>query len=447
MRIDVNGAVLLFSLAISLGAGIISGLVPALKTIRVNLNEILKEGAKGSAGSHRRLHNSLVVMEVALSLLLLVGAGLMVRTFLRLQNVEIGFEPRNLLTFDVVAYREGALEGKMTGLSQFFGNATQKLETLPGVEAVGGTQFLPFLYPSVDRSLFTLKTDSRAVENAPTYTFSVTPGYFKAMGIPLLQGRIFSAEDTRAAPRVIIVGEKAARLLWPGQNPIGQQLRFGTAGTTNLPANTVVGVVGNVKTRATDEGDAFDLYRPYTQANVQSMSLVVRTKADLQGMMRTIPGAIWSVDRDAATTGIQRMEEVISRSIWQRRLSGLLFSVFSTLSLLLVAVGVYSVMAYAISQRTREIGIRMALGAQTGAVLWMVIGQGLKLVMVGILIGVIGAFALRRTVAGLLYGVTATDPLTFGGVVLLLACVTLLACWLPARKAAKTDPMVALREE
>jgi putative ABC transport system permease protein len=448
MRIDVNGAVLLFSLAVSLGAGIISGLVPALKTIRVNLNDILKEGAKGSADrSHRRLHNSLVVVEVAISLLLLVGAGLMVRTFLRLQNVEIGFEPRNLLTFDTVTYREGALEERMTALSRYFEDAAQKLETLPGVEAVGGTQFLPFLYPSIDRTLFTLTTDGRAVENAPTHTFSVTPGYFKAMGIPLLQGRTFSAEDSRTAPRVIIVGERTAQLLWPGQNPIGRQLRFGTAGATNLPANTVVGVVGNVRTRATDEGNTFDLYRPHTQANVQSMSLVIRTKADLQGLARTIPDAVWSVDRSAATTRVRRLEEVIGNSLWQRRLSGMLFGVFSALSLLLVAVGIYSVMAYAVSQRTREIGIRMALGAQTGAVLRLVIGQGLKLVMAGILIGVIGAFALRRAIAGLLYGVTANDPLTFVGVALLLACVALLACWLPARRAAKTDPMVALREE
>jgi putative ABC transport system permease protein len=447
MRIDVNGAVLLFSLAVSLGAGIISGLVPALKTTRVNLNEILKEGAKGSADrSHRRLHNSLVVAEVALSLLLLVGAGLMVRTFLRLQNVEIGFEPRGLVTFDVVTYREGPPEEQMTALSQFFGDVAQKLETLPGVEAAGANVFLPFLYPLIDRSLFTLTADGRALENAPTHVFSVTPGYFKAMGIPLTQGRTFSAEDSRAAPRVIIVGERTARLLWPGQNPIGQHLRFGSAGAANLPAYTVVGVVGNVRTRSTDDGDNFDLYRPHTQASVRSMSMVIRIKADLQGLARAIPDAVWSVDRDAATTGIQRMDEVIARSLWQRRLSGMLFGVFSALSLLLVAVGIYSVMAYAVSQRTREIGIRMALGAQTGAVLRLVIGQGLKVVMAGILIGVIGAFALRRAIAGLLYGVTANDPLTFGVVTLLLACVALLACWLPARRAAKTDPMVALRE-
>jgi ABC-type antimicrobial peptide transport system permease subunit len=177
------------------------------------------------------------------------------------------------------------------------------------------------------------------------------------------------------------------------------------------------------------------------------MSMVIRAKADLQGLMRAIPDVVWSVDRSAATTGIRRMEEVIGNSLWQRRLSGMLFGVFSALSLLLVAVGIYSVMAYAVSQRTREIGIRMALGAQSGAVLRLVIGQGLKLVAAGILIGVIGAFALRRVIAGLLYGVTATDPLTFVGVALLLSCVALLACWLLARRAATTDPMMALRDE
>lgn len=451
MKIEVDTSVLAFNLAITLLTGLIFGLVPALQMSKADVHLALKEGARGSHGGERtrRIRDALVISEVALSLMLLIGAGLMMQSFLRLQSVESGLDTRNLLTAQAVKFVPNtANEEAERVYAGSYRRIIDRLAELPGVAAVSGGNDFPYLNKPERRGMGEIairgQNEREARQNVPLQGASVSPGYFKTLGVPILSGRDFTEADDFKAPKVCLVSQAAAESLWPGSEAIGQQIRWGI-----LPDNwcRVIGIVGNTKWSATESDTGYELYSSYRQYPGAGWHFFLRAQGDPHSLDAAVRRTIQETDPDMAVVRIRTMDEVVNEALWQRRLWGALFAVFACVALLLASVGIYGVMSYLVSQRTREIGIRLAVGAQRGDVLRLVIGQGLKLVMAGMLIGVIGAFALRRVIAGFLYGVTATDPLTIGGVSALLALIGLLACFIPARRAAKTDPLVALREE
>jgi putative ABC transport system permease protein len=449
MQIEVDAPVLLFSLSVAVATSLIFGSVPSLVASRVDLNDALKEGAKGSGGGSR-LRGALVVAEVALCLMLLVGAGLMMQSFIRLHRVDTGFSTENLLVARVTNFRPGTRAEKAAALSQFHERVLARLGELPGVVSAGATNSLPFASVQNERSKVDLKVKGRADEEikhtAALAGADVSNDYFEAMRIPLKRGRLFDSRDTIDSQMVLVVNERAAEALWPDRDPIGQQLLWGAL-TSENPYCTVVGVVGNVKHQAAEGDNGIELYYPYTQYPVTNVYYVIRTQGNPLSLAEAVRQVINDTDKNAAIVFMKMMDEIINDSLWQRRLWGVMFAIFALLALILAAIGIYGVLSYSISQRTREIGIRMALGARMSDVSRMVIGQGLRLVIIGVFIGLLGSLALTRVVASLLFGVSATDPLTFAGVALLLALVALVACFIPARRAAKTDPVIALRAE
>jgi putative ABC transport system permease protein len=450
MRIDVNPMVLGFALAASLLTGILFGLAPAVAAARTDLQPLLKEGARGSSSRGSRLRGALVVAEVALSVLLLVGAALMMQTFLRLQRIEPGFAPERILVARVTKFQPGRRAERSVALSGFHEQVLTRLRALPGVISAGGANGLPYMGTQAERGKTDLFVRGQTAEET-RYTAAlagqdVSPGYLEAMRIPLLRGRYFDQRDTTSSPMVVIVNERGANTLWPGRDPIGQQVLWGMASADN-PYCTVVGVVGNIHHHSGEEDSGVELYYPYSQYPVSSIFYVVRTRAAPETIAAGARDAIRAVDRNAAIVWMKPMEQIMDESLWQRRLWGTLFLVFAALALVLAAIGIYGVMSYLVSQRTREIGIRVALGAGRGTVISMVLRHGMTLVLVGVTAGTGAAFALARVIRGMLFGVSANDPVTFAAVPLFLAAVALAACYLPARRAASVDPLIALHQE
>jgi putative ABC transport system permease protein len=446
-NIRLDGRVLWFTLGLSLLTGLIFGLAPALQTTHLKLSETLKDGGRAGAGgrSAQRIRGILVVAEVALTLALLVCAGLLVRSFWRLQQVDPGFKTDNLLTLRLTLPRSRYRDGAQA--VAFFEQLQERLAALPGVVSAS---------VATDIMLRKLATSSNfTIENRPQDPSElalelpfdrVLPNYFQTMGIQLLRGRAFTAQDGRDSPRVAIVNETFVKRYFPNDDPIDKRFTFGDAGP-NAQWITIVGVVRDTKRQGIDQPIRIESWMPLAQSPAGSMDVVLRTTGDPLALSQAAREAVWSLDRDLPIPRIQTMEQNLSARVAQRRLNMLLLGVFALVALVLAAVGIYGVMSYAVTQRKNEIGIRTAMGAQTRDVLRLVLGEGMKLALAGVALGLIATLALTRLMASLLFGVNATDPLTFAAIAGLLIGVALMACLIPAWRATKVDPMVALRYE
>jgi predicted permease len=436
-QIGINREVLAFSFLASLVCGIAFGLIPALQASRSNPNQFLKEGERGSAANRGRTRSALVIAEVGLSLVLLVGAGLLVKSFARLMEVNPGFDSDHLLTFNLSLPSSSDPEQQLA----FYQQVLQRLQVLPGVQAVGAVSRLPLAGGNSSRSF-------NALGSEKSYNADIrvsTPDYFRAMGIPLLKGRGFSDGDIRSSLNVGIVNEVLARTVFPGQDPIGKQIT--NFGPDNLTLQ-IVGVVGNVRHAGLDAQPHAEIYQLLGQAQWPSMFVTMRSAtSDAMSLTSAAQSAVWSVNKDVPLANIRTMHDLIANSVQRRRFSMLLLAMFAAVAMLLAATGLYGVMSYSVAQRTKEIGIRMALGARRPDVLALIVKQGMALVLMGIVAGTILSFGMTRLISGMLFGITATDPLTFAGVAALLGAVAFLANYLPALRAASVDPMVALRYE
>jgi putative ABC transport system permease protein len=442
---SVDAPVLIFTLSVSLLTGLLFGLAPALQASRPNLTEGLKEGERGSSGRRQWLRSLLVVSEVALTLTLLVGAGLLIQSFRRVLQVDPGFEPQNLLMMQVSVNNP---DGRQ--IANFFEQLQQNVRTLPGVKSVGVSNGLPF--GVVNRPTFFIE-GRPDLENKPnSVRYTVSPDYFQALGIELIKGRVFNAQDTRESPLVVVIDEALARFAFPNEDPLGKRLMMSRSG----PSYEIVGVVRHVEQDSLDS-QAPALAQFYTNFNqislqglpnnVRRINVLVRTEVEPVRLASAVRSQIAALNKDQAVFNVRTMEQVVAQSVAPRRFSMMLLTVFAVAALALASLGIYGLMSYTVAQSTREIGVRMALGAQASDVLKLVIGRGMMLALAGVALGLTASVALTRTIKNLLFGVSASDPVTFAAIALLLTLVALLACYVPARRAAKVDPMVALRNE
>jgi putative ABC transport system permease protein len=453
-EVGIDGRVLLFSLSLSLVAGIVFGLAPALRATRADLNAELKEGGGGSAGgSSSRVRSALVIAEVALSLMLLVGAGLLIKSFARLERISPGFEAGTLLT--VRLSLPAARYAQAEAVKVFYDKLALQLTGVPGVEAIGAASVLPLSGVNARTEFMIAGRPPLAAADTPAAQDRwVSPGYFHTMQIPLVQGRDFTEADHGRAAGVVVIDEVLAQRYWPRGNPLGAHLLL-NYGTGETPRDfEIIGVVGNVKHVSLNEEPTATLYGPIAQippsvvtSRAANLSIVVRSAAETQTLSSGVRRALQSVDPQVPASGIRTMDKYLAAAVAARRFNMLLLSVFAGAALLLALAGLYGVISYSVAQRTREIGIRIVLGAGRQNVLRLVVGQGMKLVAVGVALGLVAAVALMRLMKSLLFEVSATDPWTFVIVVLLLMSAAALACYLPARRASRVDPIVALRCE
>ncbi|MGA9769123.1 MAG: ABC transporter permease [Blastocatellia bacterium] len=456
--VHIDGLVLGFTLAVSLLTGIAFGLVPALQSSRPRLHETLKDAGRGSTSGRSFARNALVVSEVALALVLLIGAGLMMRSVLRLTDIPPGFDSKDVAALSVslspTKYSEAAR------VRQFYQQTLERVQSLQGVQSAAWTIGIPLA--GSNETSFAIPGRPRASESESdplAVEYAASPDFIRTLGIPLLQGRFFTEQDNENSSKVVIIDEALARSFFPDESPIGKRLFNGD--DDNSPpyaGREIVGVVGHVKHYGLDpDSDSrvrFQFYVPYTQLPDQfmvlitrSMSMVIKSNTDTKQLASSVRGQIQAVDKDQPIYDVTTMEQIVASATLQQRFAMLMLGVFAAVALVLASVGIYGVMSYSVTERTHEIGIRMALGAQTSDVLRLVAKQGLLLTATGIATGMAASFALTRLMSSLLYSVTATDPVTFVVIPLILAGVALGACFVPARRAAKVDPMVALRYE
>ena len=438
-HLAINNWALGFTLLVSLVTGIIFGLMPALQATQSNFNEALKEGSRGTTGGARnRLRNVLVVSEVALSLVLLVGAGLLIRSFIAVLNTDYGIKPDNTISMRIVLPPDRYEKSQRI---YFYEQFLSRIKTLPGVMNVGAVDNLP-MGGSNNGSDFQIAGQPPFTKAAQPFvdTRIVTPEYFAAIGTSLHRGRLITPQDTAESPAVLLVNESFAARYFPGRNAIGERLEF----VAGKPVS-IVGIVANVMNDDMDNPAEPMVYQPFAQRVPNSMALVVRGQTEVTNLVSAIRQELAALDPNLPLSNVKTIHQTIHERSSPKRVVTIMLGIMALLALVLAAVGLYAVMSFTVAQRTHEIGIRMALGAQARDVFQLVVGQGLKLVFIGIFIGLIGAFALTRVLAQVLFGITATDPLTFAAVALLLAIAAFFACWIPARRATKVDPMIALR--
>jgi putative ABC transport system permease protein len=446
--VGLNLPVLALMMAVSLVTGILFGLVPALEVTRLNLNDTLKEGGKGSGGQSARsgrLRGALVVAEVALALVLLAGAGLLVKSFVRLQQIDTGFNTENVLTMVVsLPFAKYDEDRKMV---DFFRQAEEGMRALPGVRSVGMVSYLPLYGGPGSATGFTIggRPTPPPGEEPATSVRVADAAYFEVMGIPVVRGRNFSDVEQREARHVVLISESLARQHFPNENPIGNRLDVQMFEEPRLAE--IIGVVGDVRyDNLTDEARP-TVYFPHSELTYPFMTLVLRTAGD---PAEAAPGArsvVRGIDKDQPVSDVRTMEQVMAGTVGRARFNTLLLGLFAALATVLATIGIFGVMSYSVNLRTREIGLRMALGAQRAKVLMLILRQGLLLTVIGVTLGLMGALALTRILSGLLFGVGSTDPATFATIVLFFAIVALIACYLPARRATRVDPLIAIRHE
>jgi putative ABC transport system permease protein len=456
-EIKLDATALAFTFTVSLLTSVLFGLAPALAASKPDLNQVLKEGGRGTTSGRRRLRETLVVAELALALVLLIGAGLLINSFVKLQAVDPGFNPRNVLT--MTTSLAGASQYVGPAREVFYQQLTDRLIALPGVESASAINHLPL---AGDRWTRALTIEGRPLPppgQGIEATFRVSrPGYFHTMGIPLRAGRDFTERDTPDSPGVIILNETLARQHWPTEDPIGKRVTLGDPRDSSQPPRwlTVVGVVKDAKQDSWMDAPSDEFYLPFQQSDgffastarqYTSMTTVIRTSVAPQSLAAAVQETVKSLDRTLPVSGVVSMEQVVTDTLWQPRFNLQLIGLFAALALVLAAVGLYGVMSYSVAQRTHEVGLRMALGAQRRDVIKLVVGQGMKLALLGVGIGLAASVAMTRLMTKLLFEVSATDFSTFTAIASLLTLVALLASYIPARRAAKVDPMIALRYE
>ena len=450
--ISIDGRVLLFTLFISLISGTISGLAPALRISQIDLNSALKEGGRGDAGAGtmwgrgKSLRKSLVVSELALAVLLLIGATLLIRSFANLQSVSPGFNPKNVLTMELTMTGD-RYRLDQTAVLSTYKQIMDQLARLPGVQSVGAITSLPLSQMFAWGPITVEGRIPPPGENFINADIRVTAGnYFEAMQVPLREGRFFNESDTKSSPPVGIVDEYMATELWPGQSALGKRVHNGGV-TDKDPWITVVGVVGRIKQYTLDSDSRIAIYYPQTQFVTKEMNVVVRSSGDPAAFYSAARNQIQNVDRDLPIFHVVTMEQRVQGSLARRRFAMLLLSLFAGVAVALAMIGIYGVISYVVNQGTREIGIRLALGATPRAILRLVIGRGMALAIPGVLIGLLGSLAFTRMLRGLLFGVSPIDPLTFVAIPVLLVLVALLASYIPAQRATRVDPTVSLHSE
>jgi predicted permease len=456
-EINIDATVLLFTLAVSALTSLLFGLAPALGASKPDLNQVLKESGRGSTGGRKGLREILVVVELALALVMLVGAGLLMHSFIKLRAVDPGFNAKNLLTMTVSL--SGATQYVGASRETLYQQMTDRLSGLPGVESVSAINHLPLAGDLWGRALTIEGRPLPPAGEGIAVAFRVSrPDYFRTMGIEMLKGRDFNQQDGAEAPGVIIINETLARRHWQGDEPLGRRV------TLDDPRNnaqaprwlTVVGVIKDVRQESWMDAPDNEIYLPFQQSGnfftgtsrqYSAMTLVLRTTVAPENLAAATREAIKGLDPGLPVANLTSMEQVVADTLWQQRFNLQLIALFAALALVMAAVGLYGVMSYMVAQRTQEVGLRMALGAQPSDVMKLVVGQGMRLVVLGVGLGLLASGLLTHLMASLLFEVSATDYTTFTVVAILLTFIALVACWIPALRATRVDPMVALRYE
>jgi predicted permease len=456
-EIQVDATALIFTLIVSLLTGLLFGLAPALGASKPDLNQVMKESGRGTAGGRRGLREVLVVAELALALIMLIGAGLLMSSFLKLQGVDPGFNPKNVLTMNVSV--SGSPQYAGAARETLYRQITERLTALPGVESASEINHLPLAGDLWSRAVTIegrpLPPPGEGIEAAYRVC---RPDYFRTMGMQLHAGRDFTERDTVDTPGVIIINETLARRQWQDEDPLGKRITIDDVRNAAQPPRwfTVVGIVKDVKQGSWMDAPSEEVYFPFQQSGnfltsnarqYTSMTIVMRTTTDPQTLAMAAQESIRAIDHNLPISNISTMEQVVVDTLWQQRFNLQLIGLFASLALVMAAVGLYGVMSYTVAQRTQEVGLRMALGAQRSDVMKLVVGQGMKMALLGVALGLVASVLLTRLMASLLFEVSATDYTTFTVVAILLTFIALVACWIPALRATKVDPMIALRYE